>query len=186
MIRAFIAVNISDVQRSEVGGVLDQLRAYDVRIKWVETGNLHITLKFLGDTEEKQLADMYDAIGKSIGDAPPFELSLKNLGCFPNIHRPRVIWVGIENGYDGLSDLSKRVEMAVEPFGFEPEKRKFSGHLTLGRVKDNRNVERLTGDLPKFQIETSIATVSDIVFYQSDLRPQGPIYTPLRAFELST
>jgi len=186
MIRAFVAVNISDGQRSEVGSVLDRLHAYDVRIKWVEIGNLHITLKFLGDTEEKQLPDMYDAIAESVSDARPFDLSLKNLGCFPNIHRPRVIWVGIENGYDGLRDLSRRVERAVEPFGFAPEKRKFSGHLTLGRVKDNRNVERLTGDLPKFQIETSMTTVSDFVFYRSVLRPQGPVYTPLKTFELST
>ncbi|MBU1318436.1 MAG: RNA 2',3'-cyclic phosphodiesterase [candidate division Zixibacteria bacterium] len=185
MIRAFVAVNISDDQRAEVGKVIGKLRDYDVRIKWVEVSNLHVTLKFLGDTDEKALPDMYAAIADAVSGIQPFDLSLRNLGCFPNVQRPRVIWVGIDDGYDGLRDLSRDVERAVEPFGFAPEKRKFSGHLTIGRVKDNRNVETLTRDLSKIDFASSSAKVSGFVLHQSVLRPQGPVYTPLKIFELT-
>ena len=183
MLRAFIAANISDKQKEEVGRVLDRLMGYDVRVKWVKIGNMHITLKFLGDTEEKILPDLYTAISESINDQRAFDISLESLGCFPNAHRPRVIWVGIKDGYDNLRELSQNIDRAVKPFGFRPEKRKFSAHLTLGRVKDAGNIESLTSDLSRIEFSSSKAKVSDVVFYQSVLRPQGPLYTALKTFE---
>lgn len=184
MLRAFIAVDISDRQREEVGAILDKLMNYDVRVKWVKIGNVHITLKFLGDTDDKILPDLYGAIGDAVSNHNVFELSLEKLGCFPNAHRPRVIWTGIKEGYDDLKDLSLEIERAVEPFGFKPEKRKFSAHLTIGRVKDARNIESLTRDISGMDFSSSTTAVSKVVFYQSTLRPQGPIYTSLKEFEL--
>jgi 2'-5' RNA ligase len=183
MLRAFIAVDISDRQREEVGAILDKLMDYDVRVKWVKIDNVHVTLKFLGDTDDEILPDLYGAIGDAVSNQKAFDLSLEKLGCFPNAHRPRVIWVGIKDGYDGLRELSREIERAVEPFGFKPEKRKFSAHLTIGRVKDARNIESLTRDVSGIDFSSSATTVSKVVFYQSTLRPQGPIYTSLKEFE---
>ncbi len=184
MIRAFIAVNISDNQREEVARVLDDLMGYDVSVKWVKVGNLHVTLKFLGDTDDQILPDLYGAVEESVTSVGTFDLSLENLGYFPNAHRPKVIWVGIKDGYESLKQLSREIDLAVEPFGFKPEKRKFSAHLTIGRVKDARNIETLTNDISGMTFQSSATTVSDVVFYQSTLRPQGPIYTALKTFEL--
>lgn len=184
MLRAFIAVNISEDQRDEVGRVLANLMSYDVRVRWVKIKNVHVTLKFLGDTSEKVLPGLYKAIGESIADQEPFELSLAKLGCFPNTRYPRIIWVGIKDGYDELKELSKRIETAVQTFGFEREKRKFSAHLTIGRVKESRNIDSLIEDISKWDFSSSVASVSKVVFYQSTLRQQGPLYTPLQEFEL--
>lgn len=185
MIRAFIAVNISDDQRRSVDELLGKVKGYDVRVKWVDVGNLHVTLKFLGDTDEKILPDMYAAIEDSLTGEESFDLSFDGLGCFPNLNRPRVFWVGIENGFSNLKELSRKVEGAVRPFGFEPEKRKFSAHLTIGRVKDPRNIDLLTTDYGRMEFAAGASKISNVVFYQSTLRPSGPMYTPLRTFELN-
>jgi len=184
MIRAFIAVNIADVQRKEIAEVIDSFRRYDVRVKWVNAGNLHVTMKFLGETSEDSLTEMYSAIRDSIAGVAPFNLRLANVGCFPNARKPRVIWVGINDGFNQLKDISRCVENALEPFGFAPEKRKFAAHVTIGRVKDNRNIETLSSELDRIKFDSSDSQIRDVVFYQSDLRPQGPIYTALQAFEL--
>lgn len=184
MMRAFIAVNISEEQRDEVGRVLANLMSYDVRVRWVKIKNVHVTLKFLGDTSEKILPHLYEAIGESIADQQEFDLSLAKLGCFPNTRYPRIIWVGIKDGYENLKEMSRRIETAVEAFGFKREKRKFSAHLTIGRVKDGKNIASLIEDISNWDFSSSIASISKVVFYQSTLRQQGPIYTPLKEFEL--
>jgi 2'-5' RNA ligase len=184
MLRAFVAVNISEQQRDEVGRVLANLSSYDVRVRWVKIGNVHVTLKFLGDTSEKVLPDLYHAIGECLADQHAFDLSLAKLGCFPNARYPRIIWIGIDSGYEALKGMSRRIEGAVEPFGFKREKRKFSAHLTIGRVRDNKNISSLIEDISNWDFASSVAKISKVVFYQSTLRQQGPIYTSLREFEL--
>ncbi len=184
MIRAFIAVNLSESQRREVGRLIDDFRRHDVRVKWVNAANLHVTMKFLGDTSEDSLTEMFSAVGDALTGLKQFNLKLANVGCFPSAKKPKVIWVGINDGFGHLKEVSKRVEAAVEPFGFAPEQRKFSAHVTVGRVKDNKNIQLLTGEFVNVRFESSSAMIGDVVFYKSDLRPEGPIYTPLRTFEL--
>jgi 2'-5' RNA ligase len=184
MVRAFIAVNISDGHRQRLAELLDSFRSLDVGVKWVVPENLHVTLKFLGDTDEKVLDDLYAAVRNALAGLRRFQLSLRGLGQFPNARSPRVVWVGINDGADSLRQLSKRVSEAVIPFGFETEKRKFSAHLTIGRVKHTKNISTLVDKLTSMEFETEPAVVSEVIFYQSTLRPQGPIYTPLSKFEL--
>ncbi len=184
-IRAFIAVRISDDQRDRVAEVLDRLSSHDVRVKWVDPKNMHITLKFLGDMAEENLPAIFDAIEDALQESRRFEMKLAGLGQFPPRKPPRVIWAGIESGYDSLKDIAAKIEKAVEPFGFEPEKRKFSAHVTIGRVKNNKNIRLVTDDLEKIRFDSPGAAVSEVVFFKSDLTPTGPIYTPLRRFELN-
>ncbi len=185
MLRAFIAVDISDQQRDEVGRVLANLMGYDVRVRWVKIKNVHITLKFLGDTSERILPDLYAAIEGALADHKVLDLSLEKLGCFPNTRYPRIIWVGIREGFESLRDMSRSIEQVVEPFGFKREKRKFSAHLTIGRVKDGKGMDSLIQDISDWDFSSSSARISRVVFYQSTLRQQGPIYTPLKEFELN-
>ena len=185
-VRAFIAVKISDEQRNSIAEVLDRLRRHDVSIKWVEPKNMHITLKFLGDTAEENLPQLFDAVEDALDGARRFELKLTGLGQFPPRKPPRVIWAGIESCYDSLKDLAHNIDTALKPFGFEPEKRKFSAHVTIGRVKNNRNIRSVTDDLEKIRFDTPGTTVSEVVFFKSDLTPKGPIYTPLKKFELNS
>jgi 2'-5' RNA ligase len=184
MIRAFIAVNISDDQKREASAMVRRLSSLGARVKWVESSNLHITLKFLGDTDEKLLPELYESVEIALKDAAGFDLSFEGLGCFPNPRRPKVIWIGIKDGYENLKSMAGQIEKAVVPLGFEPEGRPFSAHLTIGRVKDDRGIELLTKELPALQFLSSVSSISKAVFYQSTLRPDGPIYTPLKTFEL--
>jgi len=185
-IRTFIAVKISDEQRAGVAEVLDRLRCHDVSVKWVEPKNMHITLKFLGDTAEENLPQLFDAISDALNGARRFDLKLAGLGQFPPRKPPRVIWAGIQSGYENLRDIASKIDKALEPFGFEPEKRKFSAHVTIGRVKNNRNIRLVTDDLEKIGFDSPGTTVSEVVFFKSDLTPKGPIYTSLKKFELNS
>jgi 2'-5' RNA ligase len=184
MVRAFVAVKISDQQRQAIASILEELSQLDVRVKWVAPENLHITLKFLGDTDEEILPQIYKSIENAIGDSLSFDFLLEGVGQFPNARNPRVIWAGIREGYESLRALSSRIDQAVRPFGFKPEKRRFSAHLTIGRVKDNRNINILMNEISVIDFVSESSLVTEVVLYQSTLRPKGPIYTPLKTFDL--
>ncbi len=184
MIRTFFAVDISDGQRQAVSSILDEFRKLDVHVKWVKPENLHVTLKFLGDTDEDTIPQICETVNSAIRGVPSFVFSLEDLGQFPNARNPRVIWAGIRDGYESLRALSGRINNAVKQLGFKPGKRRFSPHLTIGRVKDNRNIRTLMNEISVIDFVSETSLVSEVILYQSTLRPQGPIYTPLKTFSL--
>src|SRR5918994_485702 len=123
MIRAFIAVEIDPHTVQEISAVLAQLEPRLRGIRWVTAANYHFTLKFLGYIEESKIAPVADALERELHPFPRFTINAKGLGVFPDLKRPRVLWVGLEGG--DLPALVGAVESALEPLGFAPETRSF-------------------------------------------------------------
>ncbi len=187
MIRAFIAIDIPDDVRAAIGEAQAQLkRAHvGVKISWTKIDNLHLTLQFLGYIEEAVVEKIKAALQTVAGQHRPFELSVHGAGAFPNENRPRVIWVGCDDAEGGLKALAQAVQTAMEPLGFEPEHREFSAHLTLGRIKIPRTDVALTRAIDSLKDKTfGTLRVDSFHLYESQLHPEGSIYTKISSFFL--
>ncbi len=183
-LRLFIAIDLTPEVREWLGKAKQLLaERIDPRaVRWVDVGSIHVTLKFLGETPAPR-ADGIRAVldGLARGRAP-FPLAVEGLGCFPNFARPRVIWAGVRPE-PALEEIQKRLEEEMARIGFPPERRAFSPHLTLGRVRDGVPVARL-GEIGR-AVETASPppaagmNVEGWCLFRSVLRPGGPEYTVL-------
>lgn len=184
-IRMFIAIELpSDIQQRIATVVLDAA-SVGSRVKWVETNNLHLTLKFLGGVEETMLSDVQNALTDVATQSQQFTMVMRGVGGFPNFKRPRVLWVGVD-APQALLDLQSRIENAFQQLGFERERRAFHPHITIGRVKAPQGISAVVQRLSKYENEMfGELHVQQITLMRSDLTPQGPIYTPLSHHQLS-
>ena len=144
------------------------------------------TLKFLGDIDEKKLEAIESSLSEIVKSHKPFDIHLSKIGAFPNSDFPRVIWVGIDEGKKESQILQKDIEIAFQNLGFEKEKREFSPHLTLGRVRSGKNKSQLIEAMEKEKDFTSQdkVSVNKIILFQSTLTFNGPVYTALAEFLL--
>ena len=182
--RTFIAVDLPQEVKQKIDAVSSSLRKYGGRVSWVRTANLHLTLKFLGEIEEGLLPDLKRALEERLSQVSKFEFSLKDLGAFPNFHKPRVIWVGIDSGAKELTDLAIKVDEATHSLGFEKENRPFSAHLTIARVKDPRTTSNLMPEVQNTLFDSEPIQAEDVIIMKSQLTPHGAIYTPLAEIKL--
>jgi RNA 2',3'-cyclic 3'-phosphodiesterase len=175
-IRAFIAINLPGHVEEVLGAVSQELapRLPDGAVTWVAPERIHLTLRFLGDTPLNRLETLYSMLDAVAGQHQPFTLQLGQLGAFPNERRPRVIWVGLAGDVEVATTLQQALDAALIPLGWQPEGKPFSPHLTLGRVK--RHHAKIQLPWGKATVPASFA-VRDIQLMESQLRPQGPIYT---------
>jgi 2'-5' RNA ligase len=189
-IRTFIAIELDESIKDGLTRLQERLKGKAPRgsVRWVRSEGIHLTLKFLGDVPADQIGEITEALQESCQSFAPFSLSCGGLGCFPNLKRPRVVWVGVQEETGTLAQLQKAIEKNVAPLGYPPEKRKFSPHLTLGRVQrrvspgDLRRLGELVG-------ASEIGTlgqmkVHSVNLMRSDLRPSGAVYTQLAEVEL--
>ena len=141
-VRAFVAIELSDEARRCVGGLVAGLREAGVRgLRPVNPEGVHLTLKFLGDVSMSQVDAIAAAVEGAAADAQPFDLELRGVGGFPDLRRPRVLWVGVGGDLEALQRLYSAVEAALAPLGFPPEGRAFTPHLTLARLRDGTPAE---------------------------------------------
>lgn len=184
MLRAFIAIDIPPDTRARIGQVVASLkREIGVQaVRWVAPENIHLTLKFLGDVSPTQLDLLKQVVLQEAASHPPFEVTVRDLGCFPNPRRPRVIWAGLDIPL-ALEKLQRSLDQATARLGYASEARPFSPHLTLGRVNQHASPDALLSiraALEKNQQQQfGIVQVTDVILFHSDLRPSGPQYTPL-------
>lgn len=192
LLRTFIAVELDDEARRQLRTVQTALQALTPPnlVRWVDPINIHITLKFLGDTRPDQTAAVTAAL-RSIGPGPtlaPFQVMLAGRGCFPNFRRPHVIWVGVVDRGQRLQKLAAAVERQVAPLGWPTDARSFKPHLTLGRIADRAtSQERSLIGAAVEQVEVGelcALAVSALNFIRSDLKPAGPVYTVLSEVRL--
>ena len=183
-IRCFIAVELEHVMKRELGRLQARLRhkldVGDKSMKWVRPENVHLTLKFLGDVEYEQVPEICRAVDQAVKESAPFFFDLGNCGCFPAVGAARVLWVGILEGEREMVKLQQALENSLQPSGFPPEGRKFSPHLTLARIKNakaGRGVQEAAKTIEPFHL--SWQEVFEIIVFQSELTPTGPIYTPM-------
>ena len=186
MIRAFVGVRIDPKMTQKISEVQSQLTRSLTGIRWVVQENLHFTLKFLGAVEEEKIISIIKAVGRVVRPARPFSLAAGGIGVFPDIRKPRVLWVGLEA--QGLQTLSQEVEVALEPLGFAQEKRGFKPHLTIGRWRNfTAKAQRLREEIDHWKDQDfGQSTVEEVVIFQSILKPNGAVYSPLQVIPLGT
>ncbi len=185
-IRAFIAIDLPPAVLKAIGSLQDELKIGTKGIRWVKSGNIHLTLKFLGDIPEELLDELGEILASVCKSRPPFKLSPGTPGGFPNIERPRVIWLGLVGELEKLDVLKQEIEKGCSSAGLPREKRSFHPHLTLGRVKDWRrkgpNLADLLGRTKAVTANTF--SVNAVHLYKSDLTRDGAVYTKLKSFPL--
>ena len=177
--------------RASVGAEVERLRPLSRAVAWVPAANLHVTLKFLGERSDAQLAEVEAALVEVAAVTAPFALALHGLGAFPGLERPRILWVGIAEGALSAREVQARLEAALERRGIPRERQAWHPHLTIGRVFDERTWRREAG-LPLRQALAAAArrsfgtlAVSHLALMRSDLSPQGARYRELASAELT-
>ena len=185
--RAFLAIDIPEIVRQELTLLLGDLKKCGVPVRWTLPRNLHLTLKFLGEIEIKQAEQVAVLTSRLCENQKPFGLRLAGLGAFPDLNRPRVVWVGVErSGSDRLVSLVEKIESELQAVEFKRGDPPFSAHLTLGRVKaDGPPLRKLTAVVRSNEFSSAYAfDVNQITFYKSTLHPAGAIYEPIQFFPL--
>jgi 2'-5' RNA ligase len=184
--RLFIAIDINEDVRKAIANLQQQLKDKMKNgngLKWVAPENMHLTLKFLGETEENKIDEIIAAIEIACADKKTFDFSLSSLGTFG---RPaKVLWLGCEKPNSGLVKLAGDLDISLNELGLEKEDRPFSAHLTLGRIKDSgvdKNLRQLLKNWPPPQIPQ--ITADSVCLYKSQLTQDGPVYTLLKKIEL--
>ncbi len=177
--RLFIASPLTEEIEKILAEVIFDLKQKRGRVKWVDAKNIHLTLKFLGETDESNVEPIKSAIQQVAVRHHKIDSSINKIGAFPNLNRPRVIWVGLSEGIDALKALASDTENEMAELGFEKEKRPFKTHLTLGRVKDDAGLYDLKEAIKNYELEPQAVIFDKIILFKSTLTPSGPIYDRL-------
>jgi len=183
-LRLFIAIDLPEYIKKEIGELLDILKKYDADIKWLPPENIHLTLKFLGATPESLVARIREALLPLVSSYEPFYITIQSTGVFPSKKYPRIIWIGIVDS-DILKELRDRIEIAMSLLGFLREDKKFHPHLTLGRVRTQRGMISLMGELDLFHDKQfGSFRVDQVKLMKSELKQKGAEYTCLHTIPL--
>lgn len=176
--RTFIAIDLPENLKQKLGEIQKTLQETQVDIKWVEPYNMHLTLKFLGEVELAKLERIKEIIKITADSFFSYELTLSSLGAFPRITQPRVIWIGVNEKDKNTEKIAEELETRLTKLGIAKEKRPFSSHITLGRVRSNKNLSRLLEKIKYFPstFESLHFGVNKINLYKSTLTPKGSIY----------
>jgi len=185
-IRTFIAVKLPETVLAAIGRVQERMAACGLNVRWVATGNIHLTLKFLGEVDEDEVDAIAAVLTEAVHGFAPLRLAAAGVGVFPSIKRARVIWVGITGQLPEFAALQRSIADRLAAIGYPHETRPYSGHLTLGRVKGPMAASRLTTAMGAFRdFASETFEVDRVVLFKSDLRPSGALYTELRQVPLS-
>jgi len=190
MIRSFVAIELPTTTRTALQDVAERLRrqAPPDSVRWTRVEGIHLTLQFLGDVAEANLPHIKAALAEVGRRHTPFTFTVGGVGCFPNLRRPGVVWVGVQEESGALAALQRAVEKSLKPLGFEAERRAFHPHLTLGRTRKGIHSfdQRRLGEVIAAAGVGELAQVHATSFrlMRSDLRPDGAIYSAMAEFPL--
>lgn len=186
MKRIFVAVDISEIARQRAAEYIDDLRGEfgGLRVGWERPEKLHITLKFLDDVEDEKVAEVVESLKITAGSSRRFGVELSGTGVFPSPSNPRILWLGLQDQNDKLSTMANAVESGWALLEYQEEKRKFSPHLTIARLREPQKAQQLTARHLANKFEPVGFEVREIVVYESKLQPTGSIYSKLVAVPL--
>ena len=180
MIRTFIGLELDNPCREALARETDRLRRNAPKVRWVRPENLHLTLAFIGAVPTADLGELFQAVDGVAGSSAPFSLELIGLGCYPDLRRPRIVWAGCGEGREPLIRLAGAVQDALARLGYPRERRAYSPHLTMGRVKRPRDAEAA---LPLIQesedTEYGLVDIQSVVVFMSELKRSGAEYSPM-------
>jgi 2'-5' RNA ligase len=178
-VRTFIALEISDEAREELARIEDKLKEAEADVKWIKPESIHLTLKFLGYITEEKVPSIAKRLKDITSGTLPFNVVLSEIGVFPKWRYARVLWIGVEEGKEKVKTLAGMIEEAMEEEGFEKEKREFKSHITIGRIRTSKKLEKLEKEAGKIKVNPAVSNITKVVLFKSDLTPKGAIYTPL-------
>jgi len=188
--RAFIAIELPKEIKNTLSQLQDRLETSKADVKWVEPQNIHLTLKFLGEIDEKKLEKITQASEEIAKSTAAFHVHIWSIGAFPRINFPRIIWVGIDKGEQEIKDLAQQLEVKISETGIPKEGRPFSSHITIGRARSNLNRQDLVQNLSNLINELKEGApeflVSKIIIFKSTLTSKGPIYEAVKEVSLKT
>lgn len=181
--RLFIAIDLSPEVIKRLSNIVQWFQRQKINgIRWVRIEQIHLTLRFLGDTHLDQTQRLRDLLSSTCRRVNEFDLDVEGCGCFPNNKTPRVLWVGVKAPNE-LYNLQKEIEADVRHIGFSPEKRPFSPHLTLGRLSQYASKDDLAQITRAIQTcninHLGVSRVNHVTLYRSTLKQNGPIYDSL-------
>jgi 2'-5' RNA ligase len=184
-VRTFIAIELSDTAKERLSEIQKQLQQLELDVKWIEPENIHLTLRFLGDLTQKQLKSITEAMPQWVTGVPPFSIAITGLGAFPSPQKPKVIWAGVNDNSGEMSRLAEQIEQGINQCGISKADREFSPHITIGRVKELKNISCLTETVPGYAISPALEqTISKVTLFKSTLSAQGSIYKVLTQVDL--
>jgi 2'-5' RNA ligase len=176
--RAFIAIDLPESVKSSLSEAQEALKLYGFRVKWVRPQNIHLTLKFLGDTATADTDKIAEAMTLAAKNCPIVSLTAKGIGVFPNVRRPRIIWAGLNGQFETLVNLQQTLDAHLADLGFARDTRTFKSHLTLGRVKGKIASDRMIAAIDKLkEFESKSFEANQVILFKSELRPNGAVYT---------
>lgn len=180
--RMFIATDIGE--REEIINVEKKLETMQGKIKLVEPWNIHLTLKFLGETSEKLIPEIKEVMEEASKDISPFSCELAGIGAFPSANYIRIIWIGLKDNGE-TKRIAQRLEEGLESYGFKREKREFTPHITIARVKNVKDKQEMKLFLQKYaNASFGKVNIDSIVLKKSELKKEGPIYETLTEVKL--
>lgn len=185
-LRLFLAIDIPNSARGKITEAQSFYKALNLDAAWVKPSNMHLTLKFLGNTQPGLIPKIKSRVAEIAKATPPFSITLGNVGVFPDLSRSRVLWVGIVEAEGRLGSLKEKIEQQMTQLGFPADRKQSVHHLTLGRIKSGKGMERL-----KKVIEAAHSSnmntfeVSSVQLIKSELTPKGSIYTVQEEFIFS-
>lgn len=188
VVRCFIAINPGKKIRTEISDWIQSLKNKAPGLKWVKNEALHITLKFCGEIELKDLIRLQSFLDQFFGvnTMSSFSLTLGKASAFPSLKRPRTLWIGVEEGQDHLISLASCMEDICRKSGLYTDKRIFHPHITVARVKDSIDLaSSMWYDFEQHKFTHLKWEAKEVQLIQSNLTPDGPIYTTLRSYGLS-
>lgn len=189
-IRAFVALEMPEAIHRSLAEVSEGLKKelLGIPLRWVPVQNMHLTMKFLGEVMPDRVEEFGRVVKTRCAQFASFQISITGLGAFPSLRRARVIWVGIE-APQSLSDLVTALESDFATLGFQREKRPFSAHLTLARVREHAQpsaLQKIYDVISSFPSPNTISAMANkVVLFRSELKPSGSVYNPLSQFLLS-
>lgn len=184
--RIFIAVDISEEARRKVSAYIEQLKreVSNLRVGWEKPDKLHLTLKFLGDTNETQLEKLKEVVESIADEVSKFTLRIAETGVFPSARNARVLWIDVKDEKGSTTKINELLETECEKIGFAKEKRNFKPHLTIARIRDVGKSRELAESHLRKEFEPVEFEVVEIVIYESRLQPTGSIYSKIYSSKL--
>ena len=184
--RLFFAVKVSDAIKVDVASAIQSFPLRNPPWRWIKTENMHLTLKFLGEVDEKIVPDLKEVAADAASRVKPFRVAYGAFGGFPNLSRPRVIFFEAKEGTKELAEIARLLEAGVEPLGIPRENRPFTAHLTLARIKEPlaRGMAERLAWVPPLP-PTAFQEVDRFVFMQSHLAREGATYEEIGSFPLA-
>lgn len=178
-VRSFVAIGVSNDVQGRLESIVNELRMALSNVKWVEPRNYHLTIKFLGEIPRERIPEVSGGLEAASKRLCEFDIELKGVGAFPDIRRPRVIWVGIGAGIEEFRKLWQAVEEELSRRGFEKEPKGFSPHLTLGRIRHPGPPAPKLSEIVEMVRNEPLGRirVNELLLMRSELSSRGPDYT---------